>query len=597
MDRERRLQVLAAAVLVLGAVVCYLPAMDGSWLVDDENYLVDNANLRTGAGLLRIWTDPHASTQYYPLVFTSFWLEHRIWGLDTRGYHLVSVLLHALNSLLVWRILRRLGLPGAWVAAAVFAAHPLHVESVAWITERKNTLSTAAYLLSALAYLRWDAAGGRRWYVAALVAFLAALLAKTSAATLPAALLLVIWWRRGRLTGGDVRATLPLFALGLVLGLFTVWLERTHVGAVGGIFDLSVAQRVLVAGRACWHYAAKIVWPVGLVFDYGRWHPDPGDLAAWAGPLAAVLAVAVLWAGRGRWGRGPLVGVLYFMGTVLPALGFINLFYFRYAYVADHFVYPASLGLIALSVGAVGAALRRVRVRPRLVPAVLAGVVLVLLAAGSWRRAGAFVSMEALCRDILARTPTSWLGHNNLGDALMKRGELEGARDHLETAARIAPDRLETQLNLAILCMNTDRHDDALVHARRAVALAPDAVQGHLVLGEAHLRGADPVRAVSAFEQALARDPTSLRALAGLGAALARSERYAEAVAHLVKAVAADPTRVAARTDLAICLANLGEYDGALHQLEAALALQPDNPAIRQNLQLVRERAAHADGD
>src|SRR5437870_3711674 len=372
-----------ALALVLLVVATYLPALRAGFIWDDDAYVTANATLRSFDGLRRIWLEPGAVPQYYPLTFTSLWLDYHLWGLHPLGYHLVNVLLHAANAILVWLVGRRLALPGAWFAAAVFAVHPVHVESVAWVTERKNVLSGALYLAAFLAYLR--AAGGARGaYGLALGLFVGALLAKTVTCTLPVVLLLVLWWRNGRV---DVAPLLPFFVLGAAAGFVTAWTEGHHVGATGELWRLSLPDRCLIAGRALWFYAAKLAWPHPLAFIYARWHVDAAVWWQYLFPLAAAATVAALHLARGRIGSGPLVAALCYVATLAPAPGFVNVYPMRYSFVADHFHYLASLPPIALA--AAGATRL-----PR--PQVIGAGVLLALGTLAWRQALVYRDAETI---------------------------------------------------------------------------------------------------------------------------------------------------------------------------------------------------------
>src|SRR5688572_14862801 len=372
---RRRSALIGSGVLLAMTLIAYLPAFRAGFIWDDPDYVVNNATLRSLDGLRQIWFVPRATPQYYPLVHTSFWIEYQLWRLNPAGYHAVNVLLHALAAVLLWRVLKLLDVPGAWLAAAIFAVHPMHVESVAWVTERKNVLSGVFYLAAALAYFRssfglWGSGIGEdkdtavdssntrhpkpdTRYSLSLGLFVCALLSKTVTASLPATILLVIWWKRGRITRRDVVPLIPFFVIGVALALNTARLEREHVGASGAEFDFSALDRILIAGRAAWFYAWKLIAPVNLSFIYPRWTID--DRAAWqyAFPLAAVALVAALFVLRHRIGRGPLVAILFFGGTLVPALGFFNVYPMRYTFVADHFAYHASIGIIVLIAAAV----------------------------------------------------------------------------------------------------------------------------------------------------------------------------------------------------------------------------------------------------
>ncbi len=346
-------------LLLCGATAAaYYPAWFGEPLWDDEAHLTRPA-LQSLGGLLRIWTEPGATQQYYPLVHTAFWIQARLWGAAMLPYHLVNISLHVAAALLFLRLLVRLQIPGAWLAAALFALHPIQVESVAWISELKNTLSTVFALGAALAYLRFAETRRRSAYAAAAVLFLLGLLSKTVIATVPAALLVILWWRDGRISWKrDVVPLLPFFGLGLAAGLFTAWMERTSIGAEGASFDFSMVERGLIAGRAFWFYLAKLFWPARLTFIYPRWEISSTAWWQYLFPAAALGLLALLFVYRRRH-RGPLAGALLFGGLLFPAIGFVNVYPFLYSFVADHFQYFASLAIFAVAAAILTIACRR----------------------------------------------------------------------------------------------------------------------------------------------------------------------------------------------------------------------------------------------
>ena len=293
----RRSVFLGAVALALpfAALAAYWPALMGGFVWDDDGH-VTRPELRPLHGLWRIWTEPGATQQYYPVLHSAFWAEQRLWGDSALGYHLVNVLLHLLGCLLLYKVLRRLAVPGALLAATVFALHPVCVESVAWISEQKNTLSTVFYLGAALAYLDFDDRRLRGRYALATALFVLALLSKSVTASLPAALLVVFWWKRGSLAWKrDVRALVPWFSLSAVAAAVTPWVESRYVGASSSAYPLGPVERLLVAGRAAWFYLGKIVWPADLVFIYPRWTVDVHTAWQIAFPLAAAAALAVLF--------------------------------------------------------------------------------------------------------------------------------------------------------------------------------------------------------------------------------------------------------------------------------------------------------------
>lgn len=267
-----------AAFVVVATIVAYLPSIRAGFIWDDDQHVTDNTLLRSARGLKLIWTALGATPQYYPLTHTSFWIEYHLWGSSPTGYHVINVALHAGSALLLWRILRLLRVPGAWLATCLFALHPIEVESVAWITERKNVLSGVFYSGAMLAYLtgtRGDSRPRPGWYLCSLVLFACALLSKTLTGTLPGAILLILWWKDGRLPWKHGLHLAPMIVAAFAAGSITSWMERTQVGAAGPDWDFSILERTLIAGRALWFYAYKIVVPYQFTFVYPRWEVDP----------------------------------------------------------------------------------------------------------------------------------------------------------------------------------------------------------------------------------------------------------------------------------------------------------------------------------
>jgi protein O-mannosyl-transferase len=574
-------QWVLGALLVLATVVAYQQAWHIGYIWDDDSYVTNNPTLRGLRGLWRIWFEVRATPQYYPLVHTSFWLEYHLWGLNALSYHLVNVFLHTGAAVFLWRVLVRLQVPGAWLAAAIFAIHPVGVESVAWITERKNVLSAIFYFAAALSYLRFAEIreagnpGRRLWYfyLGSLLLFTCALLSKTVACSLPAALLLVRWWKAGQLKRQDVLPLVPFFAVGLVLGLCTVWIEQHHVGAEGTVWSLTFAQRILVAGRALWFYASKLFWPVRLTFIYPRWDMNVDSVAQWLFPVGAVAAIAALWWTRARIGRGPLVGVLFYAGTLGPALGFVNVFPFRYSFVADHFQYLASVGLIAL--GAAG--LTRL---PRFVP----GVVLALLAALTWKQVGIYRNLETLWSDTLDKNPASWMAHSNMATVLLRKGKGEEALSHLQQALRLDPDNVEVQNDLGYALLEMGRVNESFPYLQKALEIEPNRAAVHYNLGNALLQTGLLDQAVASFKKAVEVDPTYVPAYSNLGRTLLQMGRADESLVYLQKALEIEPDYVAAHFNLANTLLQMRRADEAVSQLQKVLLIDPDDAEAQKNM-------------
>jgi tetratricopeptide (TPR) repeat protein len=559
---------------------------------DDDDYVVENPMLRSGEGLRRIWTDTAATPQYYPLTHTTFWVEYQLWGLRPAGYHGVNVLLHAVSVLLLWEALRRLRVPGAWLGAALFALHPIQVESVAWITERKNVLSGLFYLASFLAYLRFArvdggseaAPNGRSWgaYATASGLFVCALLSKTVTATLPVTLALVMAWKRGRLGKRELMPLAPMLAVGAIFGGLTAWLERFQVGAEGADWSLSLLQRALLAPRIVWFYLGKLVWPLELTFIYPRWTIRPGDPAAWLWLVALVALIAALWGLRSRLGLGPFTAFAYFVITLGPALGFVNVYPMRYSFVADHFQYLAGIGPLALAGAAVWLGAAAVTSRSgststsvaRLSTSVVLIGVLAFLTSAQVR---VYESLEILWRDTLAKNPEAWAAHNNLGAMLGEEGSLEEAADHLEQAIRLKPDHAGAHANLGVVRARQGRLDEALRLFDLAVESGPDDAGSRVLLGEALARSGRVGEAEVHLVRAVELDPGDPRGHHLLADLLVTQRRFEEAVPHYRAVLAKLPEDFSSNLNLGSALARLGRIDESLPHLEAAVRLAPES--------------------
>jgi len=594
--RGRTLPVWQGGLIVLLVFLAYLPALRGGFIWDDDAYVTHNPTLHDLGGLQRIWFELGAVPQYYPMVHTTFWLEYHLWGLHPVGYHLINVLLHAAAAIFLWQVLLRLRIRGAWLAAVLFALHPVCVESVAWITERKNVLSAVFYFTAALAFLRFVALeepdGPNRlrwyWYLGALVLFMAALLSKTVTCTLPAALLLVCWWKKGRVQRGEILPLLPFFALGVGLGLITAWMEKFHVGAQGAEWSLTFADRCLIAGRALWFYAGRLVWPAHLTFIYPRWKIEPEVWWQWLFPVAAVGVVAGLWLARRRIGKGPLVAVLFFAGTLGPALGFVNVYPMRFSFVADHFQYLASVGLITLC--AVGLARM-----PRVMPATL----VVLLGALTWQQAGIYRNLETLWRDTLANNPDCWMAHNNLGKYLINEGRIEEAMEHYHKAIQINPNNPEGLTGLGIALAAKGRFDEEIENYRKAIQINPDFYGAPYNLGIALAARGQFDEAIENYYKAIQINPNSFNALNNLGNALAAKGRFDEAIKNYRQAIQINPNFSGALDNLGSALAAKGQFDEAIENYRKAIQINSTRPETFSHMgmtlgQLGRTREAVA---
>lgn len=581
---------------VVGATLfAYLPALTGGLIWNDADYVTAPA-LRSLHGLSLIWTKPGATQQYYPLLHSAFWVQHRLWGDNPLGYHVVTLLLHVGSAVLLALVIRRL-LSGAgsryagaeWIAALIFALHPVHVESVAWISEQKNTLSLALYLASALYYLVFEETRKPAPYATALLLFIASLLCKTVTATLPAALLVIAWWRRGRIEWKrDVAPLIPWLAAGAALGLFSGWVEKTYVGAHGADFDVSAAGRVLVAGRAIEFYAAHLAWPFGLNFIYPKWAIDTGEWWQWLFPVAALAVAAALWAVRER-SRGPLAAYLIFVGSLFPALGFVNLYGARYSWVWDHWQYLPDISLIALAAAGLVSGWRLLPAAMRPFGPVLVAVGALFVGALTWTHCGMFHDNETLYTQTLQRNPGSWMAHNNLGLAWSKLpGRLDDAVAQYQEALRLKPDVAETHTNLgSALAQMPGRIDDAIAQYREALRLEPDYSDAHFYLANALVQTRQIPEAITHYQEALRIEPDLAEANNNLGMLLCRTGKPEEGMRHIDAAIRIQPGFAQAHFARGVALLQAGRRDEAAGEFRKVLQLQPGNSQAARILAMI----------
>lgn len=550
---------------MLLVVVAYLPVWRGGFIWDDDLLITDNPAVRGGLeGLARIWRGE--TTDYYPLTWTLFWLEWHAWGACAPAFHAVNVALHAAAALLVWRLLARLEMPASWLGAVLFALQPVNVSSVAWISEGKNTLSLVFAAAATIGWLRWRDEG--RGYASTLALYAGALLSKSSVVTLPAVLLTLTWWKRGRLDGRDVRAIAPFVTLAVAAGLGLVWFQAHRVMGGEVVRPEGVASRLAASGWILWHYLRTDLFPVSLPIIYPRWVVDAGGAGAWLPVLTWTgLLAALLWK-RADWGRGPLAAALCWTFLLAPVLGFVPLSYMKYALVADHWQYLAtivSMACLACIVSRLGRA------------ALPAGLVLV----AAWgvltaRQAAVYAASEPLWRAAVARNPSAWVAWHNLGQTLDLDGRTDEAESCYERCLRLQPDMALAHINLGVIRRKQGRVDDAIAHYEAALETRPNNVSAHYNLAIAWQARGRLDAAVAHLERAVDIEPERVEARANLAALLIMTGRPIEAEAHARRALQSRPDDPLVLYNLGLALERQGQLEGALAQLERAWQLRPD---------------------
>jgi tetratricopeptide (TPR) repeat protein len=483
---KRLLPFLQAALIIALVISIYWPAINGGFVLDDEGLLTEHPIFRAPDGLYRIWFTADAP-DYWPLTYTGFWIEWNLFDKHTTGYHVVNITLHITASLLLWAILRKLKITGAYLAALLFAVHPVNVQSVAWIIQLKNTLAMVWLLLSTWLYLKFEErpVASRSespsrlctpdlWYCLSLLAFILALLSKGSVATLPAILLVIIWRQHG-ITRRDLVRLAPFFALAVALVAVNVWFQA-HANA-DAIRHATLLQRILGAGAVIWFYLYKAVAPFDLAIVYPPWDIDPTSPLWWLPLVAAVILTLALWRERHTcFGRPLLFAWAYFCIALLPVMGLTDVGFMRFSLVSDHYQHIAIIGVVTLVATSVCAWRNRVPAALADAVAVLAAAVVASLAVLAHHQAGLYHDAITYYKAALEKNPDSWLLHGNLGDAYVLTEEYKKAIPELREALRIKPDCVDAHQYLGKALAHTGHPEDAIAEFRKANEFRPNSL-------------------------------------------------------------------------------------------------------------------------
>ena len=580
---------LWGALLVAATVLAYQQVWHAGFIWDDDDHLTANPCIVGPLGFRGIWMSSAAT--YYPLVLTTFWAEHALWGLRPLPYHLVNVAVFAASAVLLWRVLRHLDVRGAWLGAALWALHPVQVESAAWVTELKNTESGFFYLLAIFFFVKWRQGtptvgplSGEWTYAATLLCTVLAILSKTSTVMLPVVLGLCWWWLDGRWRWRNLLRLAPFFLISAAASGWTIWEQKYHSGALGSEWTQSWPERVIVAGRAVWFYLEKLVWPHPLIFIYPRWTIDASHAAAYLPAAAVVAGLFILWWHRDGRLRPVFFAFAYFLVSLFPVLDFFNVYFFRYSFVGDHFQYLASIGPLALAGAGLTTAFGFLKSKNPLLAPTCGTALLLTLGTLTWRQVGMYADLETLWRTTLARNPACWMAHGNLGDVLLRRGRTDEAFAHFQRAVQLNPNYEEGHYNLGTALLEKGRVDEAIVEFQQALAIRADYAQARNNLGKALLKKGRIDEAGALFARALALQPDFAEAHTNLGNVLLQQGEVDEAIGHLQRALEIEPANAEAHNNLGNALFQKGRFNEAVAHYESALALRPDFVEAHYNL-------------
>ena len=608
-----------ALLLITFVFIAYAQVFRADFIWDDESHLTRNPCVIGPLGLKEIWTT--AQAVYYPLVLTTFWTLHKFVGLNPFPYHLLNILFHAVSAVLLWRILQLLTIRGAWLGAALWALHPVMVQSVAWITELKNTQSCLFYLFAILWFLKWENrrkgaafhlerfTGGRSLgpFILSLFFFILATLSKPSVVMLPLVLALCIWWTQGKIHWRDMWGLTPFALVSGLAAAWTIWEQKFHAHAIGPDWAQTFPERLIIAGKAIWFYLGKLMWPQPLIFIYPRWDVDSSQVAAYLPLLAAIAGLVALWFIHAKWGRALFFAAAYYVVSLFPVLGFFSVFFFRYSFVSDHFQYLASMGPLALAGAVIATVIGRLFETPPELPSdrdalkhlannfassrgkgvfsiSLCGVLLVSLGFLTWRQTEEYHNLFDLYTATLKKNPGCWMAHYNLGIVLSKQAEADQAIDHYRRAVALRPDYAEAHYNLGRLLVEQGQLDDAIAHYERAAAINPADAEAQNNLGVTLFGIGRTDDAIARYHTALEIRPDYAEASCNLASALIAKGDLDGAIAQYGACLIAKPDQEEARYNLASALLRRGRNDEAIIQFQEVLQMHPQNADAHANL-------------
>ena len=542
-------------LLVLAVIVTYSPVWWAGYVWDDDGLVTANPCIVGPLGLKEIWTT--SAADICPLTLTTFWLEHALWGLAPLPYHLVNVVEHAACSVLLWRVLRGLQVPGAWLGAALWALHPVNVESVAWISEMKNTQSCLFFLLSILFFVRWlGTKKNQKWcdwnYALTLLFAALAMTSKSSTVILPVVLCLCAWWREGRWRWRNLMKVGLIFLMSIVATVVSIWTQSLRIATITDQqWVRTWPQRLAAAGDAVWFYLGKLLWPHPLITIYPRWYIDASSWISYLPLVAMTMVLSLLWLKRASWLRPCFFTLAYFLTALLPGLGLADNSIFRYSLVFDHFQYLASMGPLALA----GAGL--VRLADFVIPGSpwLRGIscagMLLILGILSWCQSGIYENKETIWTDTLTKNPNCWIGYYNLGEVFALKGQVDEAIIQFQKALEINPKYAEAHNNLGFALFQKGQVDGAIDEFQKALEINPKKAETHYNLGTILFQKGQVDEAIAQYSKALEINPDSAEAHNNLGIAFFRKGRMAEAIAQFQEALRLNPDYTDAKNNLA----------------------------------------------
>jgi Flp pilus assembly protein TadD len=585
--RPSVLQWLAGLGLIAIVFFVYQSVKGAGFIWDDAEMLTQNGTVVGPFGLKEIWTTPAADI--CPFTLTTLWLAHKFFGLDPMPYHLLTVAFHAAGAVVLWRVLRALAVPGAWLGAAIWAVHPVQVESVAWIAEIKNTESGFFYLLSILFFVKWRKAGpvsalSDYRYILALLFAVLAMTSKSSTVILPIELCLIAWWIDRGLRVTDVFKLAPIFVFAAVATVVSIWTQHVR-GADNAEWVVMSAQHLQIAGGAIWFYLGKLLWPYPLMMIYPEGTAVPDVPFQYFPLIAALGGLIILWVNRKTWGRPWFFAAAYFMVALLPVLGFVNNIFFEYSPIFDHFQYLASMAPLALVGAGVAWVGRKMEEdAPIWIPAAMGILIMMVLGISTLRYSQVFESETTLWNYVLSQNPNCWPAYTNLAIQYNLNNQPADGKRYLEKALEIHPHNAQAQYDVGVLLQQEGQIDKALEHFRAAIEISPKYPHPHASIGDILAAQGKYDEAIQEYQKALDSAPNDPKTQVSMGVVLAQQGRGQDALPHFQKALSLDPKNAEAHYNVGNMLFASGMTDDAISELRIAEGLNPNDYRIHNNL-------------
>jgi len=573
---------LKILLIVFACLAVYIPAIRSGFAWDDDSMLTESIALKED-GLYKCWFTSQ-QPNYWPITWTSYWLEHKLWELKPAGYHITNILIHTACVLLIWRILVQLNVPAAFAAALIFAVHPVNVESVAWIAQRKTVLAMLFFLLALFYYLRFDQAGKRVFYVLSVTLFILAMLSKGSVVGLPVVILLCIWWLHKTIARRDILRSIPFFVVSAVMSVVEIWFQYNRAIGEDVVRSDSFLSRLAGAGWAVWFYLYKVVLPIHLTFIYPRWKIDPTNWVSYVPGLLLLVLLVLAWRHRRGWGRPVFFALSFYIVMLLPVLGFFNIYFMRYSLVADHYQYVSIIGLISFAAAVSYGVLDRLGSPGANTAKALGVLVVAIFAIFTWRQCHIYKDIETLWSDTLQKNPNSSIAHSGLGFALQSQGRFDEAISYYYQVIQIEPKNESAYNNLGNTLASMGRFDEAVSHYNNALRIKPNYATAHYNLAQALKSQGRIDEAISHYNKALSIKPDYAGAHINLGIVLKSQGKIDEAMSHYREALQIKPDSAEAYYNLGNALKSQGKLEEAISSYEKSLHLNPKDAEICNNM-------------